>query len=228
MAQYGRSNYWDERYTRDPEPFDWYQRWDGIKDTVNPLLNPNCNILILGCGNSRLGEELYDEGHTQLTNIDISGVVVEAMTEKYRDKSSMSFQQMDCRQLDFPPQKFDVVIDKGTLDSILCGDGSTRNIHKTLTEISRVLTNEGVFICISHGEPSYRMTYMHCQEFEWNCEVKTVSKPMMGLVTSLEEQSNVHYIYICRKGKPFVPMNDVANISDLEGMMDSKDKEAEK
>lgn len=34
MAQYGRSEYWDERYTRDPEPFDWYQRWAGLKDVI--------------------------------------------------------------------------------------------------------------------------------------------------------------------------------------------------
>ena len=34
MAQYGKASYWDERYTKDPEPFDWYQRYSGIKDLL--------------------------------------------------------------------------------------------------------------------------------------------------------------------------------------------------
>ena len=34
MAQYGKTTYWDERYTKDPEPFDWYQRYSGIKDLL--------------------------------------------------------------------------------------------------------------------------------------------------------------------------------------------------
>lgn len=25
MAQYGKASYWDDRYTKDPEIFDWYQ-----------------------------------------------------------------------------------------------------------------------------------------------------------------------------------------------------------
>ena len=27
----GKTSYWDERYTKDPEPFDWYQRYSGIQ-----------------------------------------------------------------------------------------------------------------------------------------------------------------------------------------------------
>ena len=45
-----------ERYTRDPEPFDWYQRWAGLKDTFSEFAQPSNAILMLGCGNSRLSE----------------------------------------------------------------------------------------------------------------------------------------------------------------------------
>ena len=34
MAQYGKTSYWDERYTKDPEPFDWYQRYSGIQELI--------------------------------------------------------------------------------------------------------------------------------------------------------------------------------------------------
>ena len=56
---------------------------------------------------------------------------------------------------------FDVVVDKGTLDSILCGEASTLNVQKALNEIARVLNSKGrrrvqgarfvrVFTCFHH------------------------------------------------------------------------------
>ena len=49
-----------ERYTRDPEPFDWYQRWAGLKDTFSEFAQPSNAILMLGCGNSRLSEACFN------------------------------------------------------------------------------------------------------------------------------------------------------------------------
>ena len=87
MAQYGKTEYWDERYTRDPEPFDWYQRWSGIRDIVTEYLkSKSANILNVGCGNSRLSEEMYEDGYTQIMNVDYSLVAIKAMQEKYREK----------------------------------------------------------------------------------------------------------------------------------------------
>lgn len=37
---------------RDPEPFDWYQRYGGVKDIVSEYVKKDDNILMLGCGNS--------------------------------------------------------------------------------------------------------------------------------------------------------------------------------
>uniref|UniRef100_A0A7S1B136 Methyltransferase type 11 domain-containing protein n=1 Tax=Noctiluca scintillans TaxID=2966 RepID=A0A7S1B136_NOCSC len=202
MAQYGKTEYWEERYTRDPEPFDWYQRWAGLKDTFAEYVQPHQNILMLGAGNSRLSEEMYEENYHNITNIDISPVCVKAMQEKYRDKSGMSYQQMDARAMDLPDGRFDVVIDKATLDSVLCGEGSTHNAQKMLTEVSRVLNGKGVYLAVSHGQPSYRMTYLQRPEFGWTVKIFTVQKPMMGMTASLssDDKDNVHYIYVCVKG----------------------------
>mmetsp|Transcript_113955 Transcript_113955/g.317341 ORF Transcript_113955/g.317341 Transcript_113955/m.317341 type:complete len:212 (-) Transcript_113955:245-880(-) len=203
MAQYGKAEYWEERYTRDPEPFDWYQRWAGLKDTLLEYVTPQNTILMLGAGNSRLSEEMYEEGFHNITNIDISMVVIKAMQEKYRDKPGMTYIQMDGRAMELPDQNFNVVIDKATLDSILCGEGSTHNAQKMLQEISRVLQPNGVYIAVSHGQPSYRLTYLQRPEFLWNVKIYTVQKPMMGMTASLssDDKDNVHYIYVCVKGE---------------------------
>jgi EEF1A lysine methyltransferase 4 len=79
---------------RDPEPFDWYQRFTGLKDLLTPIIPPESKILNVGSGNSSnhssqtlgLSEEMFDEGYQSITNIDISHVVTKAMNEKYKDK----------------------------------------------------------------------------------------------------------------------------------------------
>ena len=63
-------------YNRDKEPFDWYQRYTGIKDIITQYIQPTFQILNIGCGNSRLAEEMYEDGYQHLTNIDISFTVI--------------------------------------------------------------------------------------------------------------------------------------------------------
>merc|ERR1712093_206756 len=160
-------------------------------------------ILNSGSGNSRLSEEMYEEGYQNITNIDISNVVIKAMQEKYKDKTGMTYVQMDARAMELADGTFNVVIDKANLDSILCGEGSTHNAQKMLQEVSRVLQPNGVYICISNGQPTYRLTYLQRAEFGWNVKIHTVQKPMMGMTAGLstEDKDNVHYIYVCTKGE---------------------------
>ena len=58
---------------------------------------------------------------------------------------------MDVRQMSFQEKSFDCVIDKALLDAIMCGDGSGPNSEQMLSEIHRVLADDGVYICVSSG-----------------------------------------------------------------------------
>merc|ERR1719454_1437872 len=126
------------------------------------------------------------------------------MIDKYRDKPGMIYKQMDARAMggELADGSFHAVIDKATIDSILCGEGSTHNAQKMLAEVSRVLQPNGVYIAVSHGQPSYRLTYLQRPEFGWNVKIFTVQKPMMGMTASLstDDKDNVHYVYVCMKG----------------------------
>ncbi len=42
-------------------------------------LNTSNVILNVGCGNSRLSEEMFEEGFKNITNVDISAVAVKSM-----------------------------------------------------------------------------------------------------------------------------------------------------
>jgi hypothetical protein len=52
MAHYGKPEYWEERYNRQPDAFDWYQIFAGIKDIVTQYVQKSHKILNIGCGNS--------------------------------------------------------------------------------------------------------------------------------------------------------------------------------
>lgn len=105
---------------RDPEPFDWYQRFSGLKDIITTHIDKANRVLNVGAGNSRLSEEMFEEGYSNITNIDISNVCVKAMKEKYKEKGdNFKYLLMDVKAMDFPETSFDAVVDKATLDSVL-------------------------------------------------------------------------------------------------------------
>ena len=52
---------------------------------------------------------------------------------------------------------FDLVIDKGTLDALLCGDYSFLKAAFMLKEVQRVLKINGIYLAISYGTPVNRV-----------------------------------------------------------------------
>ena len=40
------------------------------------LVDKNMKILVVGCGNAKFSEDLYDDGYTNVVNNDISDVVI--------------------------------------------------------------------------------------------------------------------------------------------------------
>ena len=198
--------YWEQRYTQRPEQYDWYQRWPGLKDTLQKFIQQDHNILMVGSGNSHLSEEMYEEGYHQITNIDISTVVVKAMKAKYQDKQGMTYQHMDARAMDFQDGAFNVVVDKALMDSLSCGEGASHNVKQALTEISRVLRANGVYVAISHGHPKCRLPYLQLDPnvYGWIVDIVEVPKPMKGMLSppsAVLNKDNVHYVYVCVKSQ---------------------------
>ena len=129
MAQYGRPEYWEDRYQKDEESFDWYQKWEQLKPYIEKAI-PNKKGIILnaGCGNSTLAEDMYEDGFDKIINIDISNTVIRSMVDKYKDRYPlMPYKIMDVKNLGFPEHSFEAIIDKGCFDAVLCSDSSGPN-----------------------------------------------------------------------------------------------------
>lgn len=65
--------------------------FENFRSTVLSLLRRDYSkeILIIGCGNSRMGENIYNEGYRNITNIDFSKVLIDEMNQKYFEKEEM-------------------------------------------------------------------------------------------------------------------------------------------
>ncbi|KAG0222933.1 hypothetical protein BGW41_005788 [Actinomortierella wolfii] len=156
---YKRQEYWDERYTQE-ESFDWFKTYADLQPFITRQIpDKNARILMLGCGNSTLSEDMYDDGYKNIVNIDYSKVVIEKMAAKCADRVGMEWLEMDIRDLKFDNDSFDIVIDKGTMDALMCDRGDVWNpseeLIKTVAmevdEVVRVLKTGGKFL-MTKGE----------------------------------------------------------------------------
>eukprot|EP01006_Ploeotia_vitrea_P038351 TRINITY_DN66227_c6_g3_i2.p1 TRINITY_DN66227_c6_g3~~TRINITY_DN66227_c6_g3_i2.p1 ORF type:complete len:209 (-),score=104.04 TRINITY_DN66227_c6_g3_i2:356-982(-) len=132
-------------------------------------------VLVVGCGNSPMSKHMYEDGFEDMTSIDYSDVVIEKMRQTDPD-NKYNFMSMDVRKLKFPDAHFDLIVDKGTLDAILCGSDSSRNAGMMLAECKRVLKPGGFFFVITYGVPESRLNYLkQPQRYQW-----TISHTIVG------------------------------------------------
>jgi ubiquinone/menaquinone biosynthesis C-methylase UbiE len=143
---------------------------------------------------------MYDDGYHDIVNIDISDVVIKQMKERNLTRPKMQWLTMDALQTKFEDETFDAIVDKSTLDAILCGDFSFYNAAKMLHEMQRIMKTGGHYISISYGKPETRVhhfTRKHL-DFEISCFVLN-SKYFQS--SNLSNHMNEHYCYVCQKGK---------------------------
>lgn len=93
--------YWNKRYENTEETeFEWYYPWCPVlkKEFEAVGLKPDMNVLNVGCGNSNMSLDMYDDGYQSITNCDFSAEVIAQM--KYKSvsvKRNMTWVEGDVR-----------------------------------------------------------------------------------------------------------------------------------
>ena len=116
------------------------------------------SILLVGCGNSALPRVLHDAFTTpvEITCLDYSEVCIDLVRSMYGSYPNMNF-VVGCatklrktidQQFD-DGKRFDVIIDKGLLDALLCNEGF--EIDSLMTGVDEVLTSSdwGLHVMVS-------------------------------------------------------------------------------
>ncbi|KAM4641519.1 eEF1A lysine and N-terminal methyltransferase [Discoglossus pictus] len=151
--EFASQEYWEHFFRRRGErAFEWYGGYLELCGVLHKYIRAPDRVLVVGCGNSELSERLYDAGCQNLTNIDVSEVVIRQMTERNSSRRPlMTFQLMDATQTTFNDSHFQAVLDKGTLDAILTDseESTLETAGKMLTEIGRLLQCGGRYLCVS-------------------------------------------------------------------------------
>lgn len=135
-----------------------------------------CRVLILGCGNSKFGEDMQRDGWSgPIVNVDFSSVVIDQMQRKYSDQfyrdwtarghtypTKMEFICADITErLPFDDYSFDLIVCKGSFDAILCSPGSKLTIVRLVKECYRLLApGYGIFFLVTHGNPDSRIEFL--------------------------------------------------------------------
>ncbi|XP_071096355.1 eEF1A lysine and N-terminal methyltransferase-like [Haliotis cracherodii] len=180
-TEFVSEEYWDKFYKkRGAKAFEWYGEYPELCGVLGKYVRPKDKVLMVGCGNSRLSEDMYDVGYTNIVNIDISDTVIRQMTDKNRkQRPNMAFHRMDVTETTFSDGEFSVALDKGTLDALMAdsSDAVVATVDKMFAELSRVLRLGGRYICISLlQEHIANKLFSYFAQLGWPVRVHRVEK----------------------------------------------------
>ncbi|KAJ1632152.1 S-adenosyl-L-methionine-dependent methyltransferase [Pavlovales sp. CCMP2436] len=219
MARYADASYWSERYTYDPEPFDWFQRFGtcgAFRHAIREAVPKPDQVLVVGAGTSRLAEEMFAAGYSNIFNLDISPVACKLLDERYERMGGLPIDNRigDVQALSFNDASFDTIIDKGTLDALLCAESAVG--LAMLSEISRVLRSSGgIFVHVTDCPPDKRLPLLQNARFRWKLarhytlprsqqtHPQPTAKPLdsssrvgLGLVSGTEPDQEDHHMFV--------------------------------
>lgn len=163
--KYSEKEYWETRFKKKKtEYFDWYCSMEELRPCFDIYLKPlrYSFVLMLGCGNSLLSEQLLHTYSFFIINVDIVFSVLKKIKAKTQ-KENQDFLCDDAFHLSFERNTFDIVLDKGTFDAIACSKNS-QNIHTYLKQVFMVLRNEGFYVVITYRNYHEFTTLFNQQE----------------------------------------------------------------
>jgi len=109
------TDYWNDRYQKSSDPFEWledYRQLHGmIAELTKDIGGRSVKVLHVGCGNSMLTEKMYDDGYENIVNIDTSDIVIAQMLDRNRHRPNMTWSVMDATQTTFSDDSFDLILE---------------------------------------------------------------------------------------------------------------------
>jgi len=177
------------RYTSDPRPYDFYLSHTDFKPVLSKYLIPTHSILHLGNGTSRLPSFMLNDGFTNQICIDYSPIAVKACQDIW---PKLVVKCMDATKITLDDNSIDAIIDKATLDSILCETDAPNAALTTLSEIHRVLKSGGVYIMVSYSDLGGR------EELLNKCSWEEIKVERVTISTG-DSKKDGPFVFICKK-----------------------------
>jgi hypothetical protein len=151
---------WNNFY-EDGKGFEWHSTIP--LERVASYIPEDSDCLMVGCGDSELpAVTLSTRRSTRLNLLDSSTVCIEQLRELYGN--TVDYTCGDATKLSslFPEsKKFDIVVDKGLTDALLCSEGWDYFLEKLLVESSKLLKpGLGMYLLISYRLPKSHKEFL--------------------------------------------------------------------
>ncbi|CAE7197190.1 EEF1AKNMT [Symbiodinium sp. CCMP2592] len=196
------ARFWEDYYnSTDLAAFDWYGSWnteafwledwrtERLGAVLQTYLRPSANILVLGCGRSDLSERMYLAGYQNITNIDISISLLKRLEGTLGPSlPGMSWKWMNVSAMSADSSSFDIVVEKGTYDSLQENPGL---LQAASAETHRVLRDGGLLISITDTPPDRRLEQLRPQRWQ-SCVSHS------GNIDTTSGQKDL-FVHVCRK-----------------------------
>ena len=175
-------------------------------------------ILHVGCGNSTLAEDMYKDGYRNHRCVDIVEQVIAQMAKRSAEsRPEIKYEVMDITDNAFRSHmdsEFQLIIDKGCLDTVVCGTGVSENVSTMLGNIWGSLSDTGYFVIFSYGTPEERLSLLDSIDKKFQVKVMVLKKNSLEVALEggeydLDAQDyvegkhyeNCYFVYICQKAK---------------------------
>lgn len=178
---------WDTFYQQEKESNEDAIEWHSSipLEKIASFVPEGSKCLVPGCGNSKLPQVILSQvPDVSITLLDSSQTCINQLKEEY-GSSIADYHCGDATKLSdlfpFPTaqnnqDKFDIIIDKGLSDAILCGEGWNGPLERLCKEASAILKDEtGQYLLISYRLPKSTQAFLQevGQEvgLEWQFEL---------------------------------------------------------
>lgn len=180
-TRYAEIDYWDQRYAEE-DAYDWLGDYNVLRPLLNKHVRKEDKILIVGCGNSQLSRQMWDDNYRNIWNSDLSKVCVDKQRNLHEKDgyNGLNWLVLDACNMSgvVEDNAFDVVIEKATLDVFMVKERSPwpsdhapetlERLDRCLKEISRVLRNQGGrFLSITWTQPHFRIPVLSKPHYGW-------------------------------------------------------------
>ncbi|XP_030582494.1 eEF1A lysine and N-terminal methyltransferase [Archocentrus centrarchus] len=167
--EFSSAEYWEKFFKKRGErAFEWYGDYNKLCGVLHKYIKVQDKVLVVGCGNSELSEQLYDVGYKHLTNIDISETVVNHMNQRNAERRpGLTFYQVDATKTPYEDASYQAALDKGTLDA-MASEEEGALARNMLTEVGRVLSVGGRYVCVTLAQESViKLAVEHFVQLGW-------------------------------------------------------------
>jgi len=235
--EYGDEKFWEQRYKKRSSQgegmYEWYLSFDELRELILADLTPlgskrDVTILVPGCGDSSLCEDLAELQYLRVAGMDYSSSVIREMQQRSNTTSATTvpvrYFQADARRMSSEEDgSYLAVIDKGTLDAIASrggegGGGGTasstltknqeeqeeqqgaRDAADYMREMWRVLARGGRFVCITTMPPDVfeALAINSVDASGYVCDWSQARRVKLNTA----EGGEVHYYAITKKNTP--------------------------